>query len=1116
MQSRRAAVGSGVGRGGGVSNNIMSDSSGRNRSGIGGGHNNDCDDYIVGEQLSQQPRRQQSRSRSSSRHRSQHSWGGIGSGGGGRDNINNNNMMNEEWGGGGSHSTYSEDSSHRVQSISNGKLKRRSATLTNSYDDLVGIASAIEHEEQQDQLLLEQQRQQQTQGGNQQWFGGGVELKRSQNRVDETANQLRYQQQQQEQQQVESLRDYWRKRAEESKERIVNATSSSGTLPTTAAVLGGSVGSSVGSGNRWSEKVMDEDDSTRGSLGGGGGNRSVNPPPPPPPPRRRQSGNNNHGSSASSANSNSNHHHRARSKSRGRSDHGERSSDVTGSGGTASSPVQRQQQQTQPQSPRKVDSIASALIGHSLKNNPILYPPSSMSSDTPYRSRPQASSPTKRQISASNGAPTTTSRDANYKPTRSKKQPTEEDQSLLSLSPLHHSLATSSWPTLHAHIQSLSEVSSTSEIAKVLSLPHPRLGKSVLHVASWKAPPALAAKMIRLLPRGSRELSVLLGIKDEEGNTPLHLCVGNLDYRVEGSVSAAGDNNGDADNRRRRRGADHLGLLKEIMKSAPANAWTIQNSEGDTPLHMFVSSPLCTSDWRGLLSPITEEDDIRSKLAKEAISLVLATPDAVEACLLRENSAGATPLHIALASGAHDCVIESLLSASPSSVGCEDGRGMLPLHWAAAFGRASYAVVKRLVEQFPLGLTSATVDGDIPLHLAVSNAMMEDELRGVGGAVEPGLGRIGSFSGEGDSSRREKNRLKIVELLMHDRRSSSSKLRTSSTRDSSSPSLDSTTSPILTANREKLTPLHCCALFDAPPQISKLLMKHPDANVASSTTNSFGATPLHLAAAQPGVSQSIATVLAIGTPDAAAVQDRLKRTPLHVAAQNTYATNLLIKTLAELNPNAATVKTQRGHLPLHLAAQSQAKEAVIRALIKAYPAAAESRNKSNNTPLHDAAKYRASLGVVRLLLDAYPGALYVQNQYGNLPLHCATAYQAPSEVVQLLLKSWPEGASMQNRNQDAPLHYAAAYATSTASVRPLIEAAPAAVLLLNSSGQSPVDRAKANNAPKDIVRLLERAAEDYSRNATSGDGSWASFGQGGSSGGGDGGGGRLTKTQASF
>lgn len=80
---------------------------------------------------------------------------------------------------------------------------------------------------------------------------------------------------------------------------------------------------------------------------------------------------------------------------------------------------------------------------------------------------------------------------------------------------------------------------------------------------------------------------------------------------------------------------------------------------------------------------------------------------------------------------------------------------------------------------------------------------------------------------------------------------------------------------------------------------------------------------------------------------------------------------------------------------------------------------------------------------------------------------------------------------MQNRNQDSPLHYAAAYATSASAVRPLIEAAPEAVLSMNISGQSPIDRAKANNAPSDIIELLENAAEEYSRHANG----WASFGQ---------------------
>ncbi|KAL3794674.1 hypothetical protein HJC23_010102 [Cyclotella cryptica] len=476
--------------------------------------------------------------------------------------------------------------------------------------------------------------------------------------------------------------------------------------------------------------------------------------------------------------------------------------------------------------------------------------------------------------------------------------------------------------------------------------------------------------MIRLLPRDAREISVLIGIRDGQGNTPLHLCCGNLECR-DGSADYC------------------LAALKEIAKVAPAKAWSMQNFEGDTPLHMLVTSQLCSADVSSSLNGNSNNSTSHvlssaSKLALEAVDLALFYGS--EALAVRERT-GATPLHVALAHGSHACVVEALLDAAPTSVMIEDARGMLPLHWAAAFGRASVNVVKRLIDEHPQALVHPTIDGDIPLHLIVANSMIEDE----DGKSRDSFGG-GVISGGSDNSKVDKNRLKIVELLMQDAGGAVT------SRDGE------IISPILSTNREKLTPLHCCALFDAPPQISKLLMKHPDANAASSMTNSFGATPLHLAAAQPGVSQSIATVLAIGTPGAASVQDRLKRTPLHVAAQNTYATNLLIKTLAELNPGAAAVKTQRGHLPLHLAAQSQAKEPVIRALIKAYPAAAEARNKSNNTPLHDAAKYRASLGVVKLLLDAYPGALYVQNQYGNLPLHCATAYQAPSEVVQVLLE----------------------------------------------------------------------------------------------------------------
>ena len=328
-----------------------------------------------------------------------------------------------------------------------------------------------------------------------------------------------------------------------------------------------------------------------------------------------------------------------------------------------------------------------------------------------------------------------------------------------SLSPLHHAMEKASWKELHQHIIDLSKSTNPTDIAAQLSIPHPRDGGTTLHVASWKAPPSLGAMMIQLMPENSREMAVLQSIRDGEGNTPLHLCCGNLEYCEDG--------------------IDHLAVLRAIVKVAPKSAWTMQNTEGDTPLHMLVTSPLCAATIPG------DDDAVKStnaeKLALEAVNLALAQT----AECATTTPEGATPLHVALAHGAHDCVIEALLDAVPSAAEVEDGRGLLPLHWAAAFGRVSHGVVKRLINAYPQAITRVSIDGDIPLHLAVANATID--------GVEDGRGGSGSSDGKVD-----KNRLKIVELLMNDTALKSSPLRDTS----------DVTSPILTANREKLTPLH--------------------------------------------------------------------------------------------------------------------------------------------------------------------------------------------------------------------------------------------------------------------------------------------------------------------
>ncbi len=347
---------------------------------------------------------------------------------------------------------------------------------------------------------------------------------------------------------------------------------------------------------------------------------------------------------------------------------------------------------------------------------------------------------------------------------------TADNDNTNSLSPIHRVLEKASWKELHQYIIELSKSSDPTEIAAQLSIPHPRDGGTTLHVASWKAPPSLGAMMIQLMPENSREMAVLQSIRDGEGNTPLHLCCGNLEYTEDG--------------------IDYLAVLKAIVKVAPKSAWTMQNSEGDTPLHMLVTSPLCAASAGAADDGGVNNKRSAVKLALEAVKLALKA-DTVDCATTKERT-GATPLHVALAHGAHDCVIEALLDAAPSAAEVEDGRGMLPLHWAAAFGRVGHGVVKRLINAHPQAVTCVSIDGDIPLHLAVANATID------GG--DDGRSGSGSSSNDGKVDR---NRLKIVELLMND-----TALKSSPFRDTSD-----VTSPILTANREKLTPLHVSSLF---------------------------------------------------------------------------------------------------------------------------------------------------------------------------------------------------------------------------------------------------------------------------------------------------------------
>jgi len=674
---------------------------------------------------------------------------------------------------------------------------------------------------------------------------------------------------------------------------------------------------------------------------------------------------------------------------------------------------------------------------------------------------------------------------------------------------LHRSLHTSDWRTFHNNLRELRLHPTWIMPALTHVEPSDKTNSTVLHTGVWKAPPRLSLMLIALLPV-SKEFAGLLLCRDFDGNTPLHLCAANVSRSSTIAYDGKGGQTNDRDD------IDRVEALKQLVKKSP-RALNLQNAEGDTPLHLVVSSsrssPAATLNLLTASIAIDAEFIINYRDITGATALHSAignrAPFSVVSLLLNSASLNNSP-------NQHSSSIDKELSSLSLATSVDVG-GYTPLHYLAVtvgregcIGDNESKIVELLIQTCPQAVSLQSDDnGDTPLHLLVSNGNTT--------ANEKSIDKTKMIDIKRDL---DAGTRKVLTCLLKCTSQQQPQQQHDESMDESYNDDDYHSSPLLATNKEKLNPLHCCAIFDVPPAISAHLMSHPTSSRASIATNTFGATPLHLAAAQPSVSTALSTIQTIGTPQAASMQDRLRRTPLHVAAQNVHATPELIDILAQLYPMAASMKTQRGHLPLHLAAQSQAKEPVIKALIQAYPNATEARNKSSNTPLHDAAKYRASLGTVKALLETYPDAIFIQNQYGNLPLHCATAYQASNEVIQLLLRAWPDGASMQNRNQDAPLHYAAAYASSVESIKSLIEAAPAAVLLLNSSGQSPIDRARANmsnhtslsstdtimnggaNAgasedngvggiANDIVEFLERKSDEWTANAAK-DG-WGAF-----------------------
>lgn len=389
-------------------------------------------------------------------------------------------------------------------------------------------------------------------------------------------------------------------------------------------------------------------------------------------------------------------------------------------------------------------------------------------------------------------------------------------------------------------------------------------------------------------------------------------------------------------------------VIKNLLLLAP-EALDRKNDMGDSPLHFLVSSP-----------GFRRSTDFSVEIAaEEAISsLLMMLPNG--GC--DQNRTGVTLLHAAIAHGAHERVLVKLLGQSPEQAKITDIDGMLPVHYCAAFGGTPWTFVGRLIWAYPEGISQQTDNGDTPLHLLVSNARKHLK----------------------DDQFLDRNTTKLAELLV-----------------GSGNELDS---PMMIQNDERLCPLHCCSLFQTPPQLTRVLMESRVAEQASMLKTELGATPLHLACASSTISDELATIETLATTGACTVWDDTDRTPLMVAVQNKHVSRSIVKILCKANPIAASWAGKKGFLPLHLALQtSKVKDSVVKELVKASRMSVEVATvTSRNTALHEACQYGASASVVAILIEKNRKALKATNKGGETPLDVAIRFGASRDVIKLL------------------------------------------------------------------------------------------------------------------
>ncbi|XP_046391330.1 transient receptor potential cation channel subfamily A member 1 [Ischnura elegans] len=224
---------------------------------------------------------------------------------------------------------------------------------------------------------------------------------------------------------------------------------------------------------------------------------------------------------------------------------------------------------------------------------------------------------------------------------------------------------------------------------------------------------------------------------------------------------------------------------------------------------------------------------------------------------------------------------------------------------------------------------------------------------------------------------------------------------------------------LASCDAQKMTPLHCAAMFDHPEIVEYLVKEGADINALDKEKRSA-----LLLAASRGAWRTVHTLIELGA-DIRLRDDNLRNT-LHLIVMNGGRLEEFAHRVSQGQTEAGlrqllNEKDVSGCSPLHYASR----EGHIRSLenLIRLGACINLKNNNNESPLHFAARY-GRYNSVRQLLDSEKGTFIINESDGEglTPLHIASQ-QGHTRVVQLLLN---RGALLhRDHNGRNPLHLAA-------------------------------------------------------------------------------------------